>query len=354
MFDLDAMTADLSMLVACESPSGATEYLTVCRAAVAALGTRLLGDPPEEYGENLLWGSKDPKILLLGHYDTVWPVGTLARWPFTVDGTRATGPGCFDMKAGLVQTFYALSVLPSRDGISVLVTSDEEVGSPASRALIEEIAGSASAVLVTEPSVDGALKTSRKGLARYELEIIGRAAHTGLDPERGINAGIELAHQVLAVAALADPSQGTTVTPTASTAGTTTNTVPASARLAIDVRAGEPGELERVHQAVHALQPVVPGATLVVHDGPQRGPLHRSASADLYRHALEVMPSLREASVGGGSDGNLTAALGIPTLDGLGAVGGNAHAEGEWVDLPSLRERAALLHGLLLRLHVAI
>jgi glutamate carboxypeptidase len=354
-FDRAAMTADLAALVARESPSGAAAALAACRAEVAALGSRLLGREPAEHGEHLRWGPEEPRVLLLGHYDTVWPLGTLERWPFTVTGTRASGPGCFDMKGGLVQLFHALGALGPREGVTVLVTSDEEVGSPSSRALIEGAAAGAQAVLVAEPSADGALKTSRKGLARYDLEITGRAAHSGLDPERGVNAGIELARQVLAVAALAAPERGTTVVPAASSAGTTANTVPGSARLAVDVRAYDAKELERVRRALHALRPVLPGAALAVHEGPSRGPFPRSVSFGLYQQAVSAardlgLPPLREAAVGGGSDGNLTAALGVPTLDGLGAVGGNAHAEGEWIDLRALPARAALLAELVHRL----
>ncbi|GAA3238465.1 M20/M25/M40 family metallo-hydrolase [Actinocorallia longicatena] len=350
-FDGAAMTADLARLVSAESPSGAAEALAACREEVAALGERLLGAAPAVHGEHLLWGSGTPRILVLGHYDTVWPLGTLARWPFTIDGDRATGPGCFDMKAGLVQAFHALAALPDREGVSFLVTSDEETGSVTSRPLIEALAAHAEAALVAEPSADGALKTSRKGLARYDLRVTGRAAHSGLDPERGVNAGLELAHQTLAVAALADPAAGTTVTPAASRAGTTANTVPAAASLAIDVRAFTAAELARVHDALHALVPVVPGASLAVVDGPSRGPFPRSAAAALYERAARTaeslgLPPLREAAVGGGSDGNITATLGVPTLDGLGAVGGNAHAEGEWLDLREMPARSRLLSAL--------
>ena len=358
-FDKETMTADLAALVAVESPSGVPDALARCRAEVSALGERLLGAAPAVHGEHLHWGPERPKVLLLGHYDTVWPVGTLARRPFTVIGHRATGPGCFDMKAGLVQIFHALARVAEREGglegVGVLVTSDEETGSATSRELIEETAREATAVLVAEPSADGALKTSRKGMARYELEVIGRAAHSGLDPEKGVNAGIELAHQILAIAALAAPERGTTVVPSVASAGTTVNTVPAGASLAIDVRAFDRAELERVRRWLLARRPVLPGARLLVREGPSRGPLQRSASFGLFQRASTLaaelgLPPLREAAVGGGSDGNLTAALGIPTLDGLGAVGGGAHSEEEWVDLRSLPERAALLAALVTRL----
>ncbi|ROO89729.1 glutamate carboxypeptidase [Actinocorallia herbida] len=354
-FDRSAMTADLAALVSAESPSGDAAALAGCRAVVAELGERLIGAAPAEHGEHLRWGPERPELLLLGHYDTVWPVGTLARRPFEVAGTRATGPGCFDMKAGLVQLFHALAAVPARAGVGVLVTSDEETGSRTSRELIEATARDARAVLVAEPSADGALKTSRKGLARYELRIYGRAAHTGLDPERGVNAALELAHQIRAIAALTAPARGTTVTPSVCSAGTTVNTVPASATLAVDVRAYDAAELERVDRWMHARRAVLPGARIEVREGPRRGPLQRSASFGLFQQAARAaeelgLAALREASVGGGSDGNLTAALGVPTLDGLGAVGGGAHAEEEWVDLRAMPDRAALLAELLRRL----
>ncbi|WP_344450605.1 M20 family metallopeptidase [Actinocorallia aurantiaca] len=357
-FDQAVMTADLGTLVSAESPSGEPEALARCRAEVAALGERLLGSSPVAHGEHLRWGPERPKVLVLGHYDTVWPVGTLARRPFTVDGHRATGPGCFDMKAGLVQAFHALSLVARTgglEGVGLLVTSDEETGSATSRGLIEETAGSATAVLVAEPSADGALKTSRKGLARYELEITGRAAHTGLDPQKGVNAAVELAHQILAVSALAAPERGTTVTPSVAAAGTTVNTVPDSARLAVDVRAFDRAELDRVDRWMRNRRPVLPGVRLAVREGARRGPLRRSASFGLFQRAVTLsvelgLPPLREAAVGGGSDGNLIAALGVPTLDGLGAVGGGAHSEDEWVDLRGMPERAALLAALLTRL----
>ncbi|MDX6743585.1 M20/M25/M40 family metallo-hydrolase [Actinocorallia sp. A-T 12471] len=354
-FDREAMTADLAALVSAESPSGDAAALAACREVVAELGGRLLGAAPTELGEHLRWGPERPRVLLLGHYDTVWPVGTLARRPFEVAGARATGPGCFDMKAGLVQLFHALGAVPGRADVGVLVTSDEETGSETSRELIESTARDAQAVLVAEPSAGGALKTSRKGLARYDLRIFGKAAHTGLDPERGVNAALELAHQIRAIAALAAPARGTTVTPSVCSAGTTVNTVPASAALAVDVRAYDAAELDRIDRWMRARRAVLPGARLEVHPGPRRGPLQRSASFGLFQQAVRAaeetgLPALREASVGGGSDGNLTAALGVPTLDGLGAVGGGAHADDEWVDLRALPDRAALLAALLRRL----
>lgn len=336
---------DLAELVGCESPSSDPGD---CGQIMTALGERTLGSTPEALGAHLRWRHGPTRVLLLGHYDTVWPRGTLARWPFQVTGDRATGPGCFDMKAGLVQIFHALARQSSLDGVTVLITADEEIGSPTSRRLIEATARGAGAVLVAEPSADGALKTARKGVAHYTLDIEGRAAHAGLNPELGVNAGVELAHQVLAVAGLGAPERGTTVTPTVASAGTTGNTVPGTASLRIDVRVRDREESDRVDRALRALRCAVPGATLRLRTGPNRPPLEPSASAELYALAQRLagdlgLPPLRAAQVGGGSDGNFTAALRVPTLDGLGAAGGNAHAEGEWVDLAALPERTALL-----------
>lgn len=347
------MTEDLATLVQVESPSTDERATAASADAVAALGARLLGTVPDRTGNHLTWRHGETEVLLLGHHDTVWPVGTLTRWPFAVDGDAATGPGCFDMKAGLVQLFHALSVLPSLDGVTIVVNADEEIGSPTSTALIEHAARGASAALVCEPSLDGALKTARKGIARYRLEVTGRAAHTGLDPTRGANAAVELAHQALAVADLGRAE--TTVTPTVMSAGTTENTVPAAASLAIDVRAFHAVEFDRVDRAIRALRPVLAGTRLTVHGRLHRPALPGSASTELYRLAVDVaadlgLPPPASAAVGGASDGNLTADLGVRTLDGLGPVGGNAHADGEWVDLSAMGDRAALLAALIGRI----
>jgi glutamate carboxypeptidase len=347
------MRDELAELVAVESPSTDDHATARSADAVTELGVRHLGGRPERHGNHLVWRHGPTRTLLLGHHDTVWPLGTLKRWPFRVTGATATGPGCFDMKAGLVQLFHALAALPALDGITVVVNADEEIGSPSSRDLIRDAASGATAALVCEPSADGALKTARKGIARYELHVTGRAAHTGLDPRSGINAAVELAHQTLAVATLGHGD--TTVTPTVVRAGTTTNTVPAAGSLAIDVRAFENAEFARVDRALHTLSRRVDGTTVSLRGGVHRPPLPPSASAFLFQLAGDVAADLglrrpAGAAVGGASDGNLTAHLGVATLDGLGAVGGNAHAEGEWVDLDAMAERARLLTALVARL----
>jgi glutamate carboxypeptidase len=362
-----AMVAALRTLVCSESPSNHPELLESTAGLVADLGNRLLGTPAKRLGDGaapaLHWHlpgvhCEAPPVLVLAHLDTVWPAGTLARWPFTVTGDRASGPGAFDMKAGLVQALFALSALDAADlprpAVAVLVTADEEVGSPHGRALVEECAREAGAVLVVEPSSDGALKVARKGVANYSVHVTGRAAHAGLEPDKGVNALVGAAHLVVAVEHLADPAAGTTVTPTMATAGSSPNTVPSSARVAIDVRAATVAEQQRVDKALRDLR--VPGeADVRVEGGINRAPMEEAAAEALYLLAKHVadrcgLPPLRSARVGGGSDGNFTAALGIPTLDGLGAVGAGAHAEGEYIVVPAMPQRAALLAGLIVEL----
>jgi glutamate carboxypeptidase len=292
-------------------------------------------------------------VLVLCHHDTVHPLGTLETMPYDITDGVLRGPGCFDMLAGLVMAFHAVAALAENDGVTLLVTGDEEVGSISSRALIEEEARGSAAVLVLEASADGgALKTARKGASMYDVAITGRAAHAGLEPEKGINATLEAAHQALAIAALGDAAQGTSVTPTTLTSGTTTNTVPAAAVLSVDVRAWTVAEQERVDAAIRALAPALPGASLEIRGGINRPPLEQQVAEPLYLRALAVaeelgLAALAHAQVGGASDGNFTAGLGIPTLDGLGAVGGGAHTVGEHLYVDRLVDRTQLLHALI-------
>lgn len=351
----------LRRLVECESPS--SDHAAVARSAdvVASIGQEMLGVAPERIVRNgvthLRWSFGDAtRVLLVTHHDTVWPIGTLARLPFAVRDGVVTGPGCFDMKAGLAMAFHAIAALEHRDGVTLLVTGDEELGSPSSRALIESAAQGARAALVLEASADGgALKIERKGVSLYEVVIEGRAAHAGLEPEKGVNATVELSHQVLAVAALADPALGTSVTPTVAASGTTTNTVPARASFAVDVRARTALEQERVDAALRALRPVVPGATVSIAGGINRPPLEAAASMALFTRAQAIGERLGLApfegvAVGGASDGNFTAGVGVPTLDGLGAVGGGAHAEHEYVVVAELVPRTRLVSQLIAEL----
>jgi glutamate carboxypeptidase len=348
--------ADLARLVEVESPSRDVAAITRSAQAVAGLIAEWLGRPaalvdgPD--GPHVHWsGGGTPRVLVLGHHDTVFPIGTLAARPFKVDGGCATGPGVFDMKAGIVQAIHAVASLDDASGVELLFSSDEEVGSGTSRELIEERALACGAVLVLEPSADGgALKTGRKGVGTFEVVVRGRAAHAGLEPEKGVNALIEAAHQVLAVAGLGSAEHGTTVTPTVATAGTAENVVPAEARIKVDVRVQERGEKERVEAAMAALVAVDPGATIEVSGEINRPPMPESASADLLPLALRIDPSVVGVAVGGGSDGNFTAAVGVPTLDGLGAVGGGAHSDHEFVEVATIPGRIRLLAGILRQL----
>ncbi|YCK39462.1 M20 family metallopeptidase [Actinomadura sp. ATCC 39365] len=352
-----AMIADIERLVRCESPSGDLAAVARSATAVAELGAALLGAEAERVVidgcTHLRWRfGGEPRVLLLGHHDTVWPVGSLERHPFEVRDGVLRGPGCFDMKAGLVMAFHALAALDDLDGVTVLVTGDEEPGSPTSRRLVEDEARGCAAALVLEAAgPGGALKTERKGVSRYEVLVRGRAAHAGLEPERGVNATVEVTHQIAAVAALADPALGTTVTPTRLESGTTANTVPARARFDVDVRVRDAGEQDRVDAAMRGLRPVLPGAGVTAGGGPNRPPLPASASKDLFERACRLAGALgigplASVAVGGASDGNFTAGVGTPTLDGLGAVGGGAHADDEHVLVAELPGRTRLLTAL--------
>ncbi len=356
------MTSQLSELVACESPSDDLSRLAACASLLSEMGARLMGEAPSGVAvdgrTHLLWRvGPAPAVVLVGHYDTVWPAGTIERWPFAVDAAgRATGPGAFDMKAGIVQLFHAVSVLPrsllAAGGVAVLLTADEELGSQTSRGLVEQTARGMRAALVLEPSARGALKVARKGTSMYEVHAVGRSAHAGLEPERGVNATVELAHQVLAVAGMGRPELGTTVTPTVASAGTTTNTVPARAVLHVDARATDAGEQRRVDEDMRRLTPVLPGSEVRVEGGINRPPLQPELSASLMSVARTVagrigMADLEGVAVGGASDGNFTAGIGIPTLDGLGADGDGAHAEGEYALVDAMPPRAALVAGMI-------
>jgi len=355
---LPAMVDAVESLVLLESPS---DDLDACEAIVQeAIGafSAWLPSPAraEQHGGRPVWrwGPDQPRVLLLGHLDTVWPIGSLARLPFTNDGQRMTGPGVFDMKAGVVQGWAALALagLTEDSGVGMLLTTDEEIGSHASRALIADAIRHAESVLVLEPSVDSALKTARKGTSWYVIDVEGRAAHAGLDPERGVNALVAAAELAIAAPGWADAERGTTVTPTVLTAGSTPNTVPAHARLTLDVRAWSTAEQIRIDERMREWQPSVRGAHLDIGGGIDRPAMEQATAARLLGLALETASALgllplEGRAVGGASDGNLTAAAGVATLDGLGAVGDGAHADHEWASVPGMAERAALTAGLL-------
>ncbi|WP_329103708.1 M20 family metallopeptidase [Micromonospora sp. NBC_01699] len=347
-------------LVSCESPPGALPQLNACADLLAGWGEAILGRPAQRVFRDglphLLWPAQRQQVLLLGHFDTVWPAGTIDEWPYRVRDGIATGPGVCDMKGGIVQLFAALSLLTDPSSVGVLLTCDEETGSTTSRPLIEEQARRSGVVLVCEPSTeDGALKVARKGGSVYRVEVHGRAAHAGVEPFRGINATVELAHQVLAVQALASVPDGTTVTPTVAASGTTTNTVPEAASFSVDVRSWSRAELHRVDRMMHRLVPRLAEAGLTLRGGLNRYPMTRAVALPLLAAARSAAVAIGlEPPVGvsapGASDGNFTAALGVPTLDGLGAVGGFPHGRGEYMDLRRMPERVAMLTALVERL----
>jgi len=353
----DAMVADLERFVNIESPSLEHECLARSAQFLADLMTRVLGSPPvlvaSDRGPHVHWkGSDDTKVLIVGHHDTVFPLGTVARRPFTREGNIGRGPGIFDMKAGIIQAIYGVAAVKEWYHTEILITADEEVGSHASRELLEERARATGAVLVLEPSADGgALKIARKGTGTFNVTITGRASHAGLEPEKGINALVELAAQVPRIVAIARPEVGTTVTPTVAKAGTADNVVPDSATIAVDVRCVIPEEKNRLEAEMSRLTATLAGARVEVSGGMNRPPMHESMTKELFAIAESVaddygITGLRGVAVGGGSDGNLTAAVGVRTLDGLGAVGAGAHAETEHVQLDAMPERAALVAGL--------
>jgi glutamate carboxypeptidase len=301
------------------------------------------------------------QVLLLGHFDTVWPIGTLERMPVVQQDGRLHGPGTFDMKAGIsiamLATRALLTIMPRLPiRIVMLWTTDEEVGSRTGRPLLEAEARKSKAVFVLEPSLPGgAVKTSRKGVGEFTLEVGGVAAHAGIDPGKGVSAVHELAQMVNALAPLNDLARGTSVNVGVIEGGTRSNVIAERARAIVDVRVPSDDERRRVDAFVRALQPKHPRATLAIGGGIDRPPLERTAAVvRLYELAREVAKGLgkelAEGGTGGGSDGNFTAAMGVPTLDGLGAIGDGAHAVHEHVDIASLSWRTALVAGLIARL----
>lgn len=359
----DDLVAGVRTLVEVESPSADVEACRAVASTTAQLMQSWLGTPARirEHGGRpvVQWGPDRPKVLLLGHIDTVWPIGTLERIPWAIEGDRMRGPGVFDMKSGVVQAIGALALLEAdqADGVGILLTTDEEIGSTTSRDLIEDAASEAAAVLVLEPSIDGDLKSARKGTSWYVVQITGRAAHAGLDPERGINALIEGAGLVTECVAWANPAIGTTVTPTTAKAGVTDNTVPDKAVIGIDVRAWSAEEQQRIDALMRSWRPRHPEAeSAIVGGGINRPAMEEASGRSLAELAASCasgmgMPPIAARAVGGASDGNFTAAIGIPTLDGLGAVGDGAHADHEWASVSALPERTALVAAIVASVH---
>jgi glutamate carboxypeptidase len=294
-------------------------------------------------------------VLLLGHFDTVHDVGTLSSMPWREERGRLYGPGVLDMKTGIAQMLFAIDVLREVRGelprpVRVLLVTDEEVGSASSRALTERLAKQSATVLVCEPSfgLEGALKTGRKGVGDYTVRVRGVAAHAGLEPDKGQSAIVELARQITRIAAFTDVKRGLTVNPGVIRGGTRTNVVAEHAECEVDVRIAKLADAARVEKKFRSLMPFNRRCQLEVSGGVNRPPMERSkAVVALFRLAQQVSGELgmklTEVTVGGGSDGNFTAALGIPTLDGLGAVGGGAHARHEFVVTAEIPPRTALL-----------
>jgi glutamate carboxypeptidase len=364
-----AMISRLAEIVRHESPSRDKPALDALANLLAGwlrdAGAAVEIIPNAQGGNHLIGRFSGPAgqrpALVLTHFDTVWPIGTLERMPFRLDETgRAHGPGVFDMKASLVVLLAVMDQLHKNPHLLprpvwALFTSDEELGSPTSREHIEALAVVSAYALVLEPALaDGGLKTARKGVGRFLLDVEGKAAHAGVAPQHGRNAIVELAHQILKLGDFQDPPAGTTVNVGVVRGGTTTNVVPAHASAEIDVRVATRAEEARIESALRALCPVNPENRLTLSGSFNRPPMERTdANATLFEKARQLARAaplgfeLTEGSSGGGSDGNFTSALGIPTLDGLGPRGSGAHADDENVLIDSLPERAALIHRLL-------
>jgi glutamate carboxypeptidase len=359
------MVETLRALVELESPSNnkaAVDRLGQHLAAVfERAGASVKFHRTANYGDHLqadFPGDESRKpILLLGHFDTVWDVGTLSTMPFRVADGRAYGPGSFDMKGGIVQGLVAIEALRASGlprPVTVLWVTDEEVGSGSSRPLTEDLATRSAAVLVLEPSQgpEGALKTARKGVGDFKVTVRGQAAHSGLDFEKGQSAIVELAHQIVAIANFTDLKRGITANPGVIEGGTRTNVIAAEATVYADARIQRLQDAAHVEKLFQSLKPVNPCCTIEVTGGIDRPPLERTgAVAALFEQAKAIARTLSwnltEAAVGGGSDGNFTGALGIPTLDGLGAVGEGAHAANESLVIDEMPRRAALLASLI-------
>ena len=365
----DAMVATIRELVEIESPSdnkAAVDGLAeVVAEKFAGFGGAVRVHRANDFGNHLQvdFGGKSggQPVLLLGHYDTVYPLGTIRSMPCRVVDGKLTGPGVLDMKSGIALMLSAIAALQDWHGelprpVSVLLVSDEEVGSDSSRAITESLAKKAGAVLVLEPSygLEGAVKTARKGVGEYEIKVIGKSSHAGLDFEKGVNAIVELARQIEKVSGFTDLTKGLTVNVGVVSGGSRTNVVPAEARAQVDARIARIKDGAGIDKKMRGLRPFNRKCKIEISGGINRPPMERTAGvAGLYAKAVEIAADLGwklgEAAVGGGSDGNFTAGLGIPTLDGLGGVGDGAHAVHEHILISELPRRAALVAGLIER-----
>jgi glutamate carboxypeptidase len=360
----DAITETIRQLVEIESPSDNKPAVDRLGALLAGrfegLGGHAKFHRTQDFGDHLQVDFATERsgkpVLLLGHIDTVYPLGTLAGMPCRVDDGRLWGPGALDMKSGIALMLQALDGLRTWHNdslprpVTVLLVSDEEVGSESSRPITESVARKSAAVLVLEPSygLKGAVKTARKGVGEYTIKVMGKAAHSGLDFDEGESAIVELARQITAISKLVDVKRGLTLNVGLVSGGTRTNVIPAQATASLDVRVARMKDAPGIDRQLRALRPFNRKCKLEIKGGIKRPPMERTAGvAALYRQASEIAKhlgwKLEEASVGGGSDGNFTANLGIPTLDGLGGVGEGAHATHEYVTISELPRRAALL-----------
>ncbi len=365
----DLIVVNIRELVEIESPSdnkAAVDQLgDVVAVKFSALGGSVRFHEARDFGNHLQVDFPgrvpDKPVLLLGHYDTVYPLGTLASMPCRAMDGKLSGPGVLDMKSGIGIMLHAIAALKDWHGVlprpvSVLLVSDEEVGSASSRAITESLAKKAAAVLVLEPSygLDGRVKTARKGVGEYQVKITGKATHAGLDFKKGVNAILELARQIEKVSGFTDLKKGLTVNVGIVSGGSRTNVVPAEALAQVDVRIARTEDAAGIDKKMRGLRPFNRKCKIEVSGGVNRPPMERTAGvAMLYEIAVSIARdlgwSLGEAAVGGGSDGNFTAGLGIPTLDGLGGVGDGAHAVHEHILISELPRRAALLARLIER-----
>jgi glutamate carboxypeptidase len=365
----DAIVSTIRYLVEIESPSDNKAAVNRIAEAVAEEFSRLGGElrfhQAKDFGSHLQvnFGGKSAKpVLLLGHYDTVYPLGTLAAMPCRIEHNRLTGPGVLDMKSGIGLMLHALAALQDwhkEDGglprpVTVFLVSDEEVGSESSRAITEALAKKSAAVLVLEPSYgfQGAVKTARKGVGEYLVKVTGKASHAGLDFQKGVNAILELSRQIERISGFTDLKRGLTVNVGVVSGGSRTNVVPAEASAQVDVRIARRKDAAGIDKKMRRQRPFNRKCKVEISGGINRPPMERTAAvAALYAQAAAIARELGwklgEAAVGGGSDGNFTAGLGIPTLDGLGGVGDGAHAIHEHILISELPRRAALLAGLI-------
>ena len=325
------------------------------------LGAQVRLVPQEEVGDHLVAdvGEGDQQVLLLCHMDTVWPTGTIQQRPFRVEAGLGYGPGILDMKAGIAIALHALETLRAHNlapqqRVRILVNSDEEVGSTTSRQLIEEEARKSAQVYCLEPGAgkEGALKTGRKGVGMFQVKVTGRAAHAGNEPEKGISAVEEMAHQILRLHSLTDLARGTTVNVGVVQGGAVRNQIAAFAEAMVDLRVTTMQEGERVVNEILSSTPVLAGASVEIRGGLNRPPMERTETTALLlnsvrRFADPLGINLSEAQVGGGSDAQFAAAVGVPVLDGLGGVGEGPHADHEYVVVAELPRRVALLASIL-------